>query len=178
METQEHSLEETDFTMRVNKGLARLYLGKVLKSENWLSDHNRDSISRMTHYDNLFPPCRGSELTFGELLATIPRYITDTCIRIIGDQSTMTREKFLASFLEKLLDKDPNEMLQISRDLNSLEPEKKKQFLSSLGEFLVRRQIPAEDVFLALGIHSLQIAHDQKLIFLGRNELKRIANPA
>jgi len=149
---------------RVNRALARLYFGRRLEGGlNWLNDLNRDSIYRTVHYgDDL--SVSGSPLTLGGLIDNNPGYIADACARILTTGKTVTREEFLASFLELLLTADESRMLELSRATGKLDDESAKIFDRMTRTYLVACQIPVDDLFTAVGIYVLQKAQDQGII--------------
>lgn len=150
-------------TERVNLALARLHFGKDLSGSNWLSDGNRDSIGRTVHYGN---QCFISEspLTLGGLIDVNPSYVADACARVLAAGKAITREEFLASFLELLLTKDRTIMLKLSGAIEQLNATDAERFQGMMESYLVAQQIPAENLYTALGVYVLQKAHDQGII--------------
>lgn len=163
-ESLANSHEEPDYLKDANEGLYRLHSGeemKILVSSDWLTEGNRNNIHRMVNYDF---PSFGSDLTLGGFIDTDSEYIVDICDRVLKDGSILTQEEFLASFLEQFRTEDPEKRFELSRDINELEGEKRKQFVEMLKEFLIRRQITIYDVYLALGIYIVQKAHERGII--------------
>ncbi len=148
---------------RIKRALARLYFSHQLEGSYWLSPAARESIDRTVHYgDQLF--VSKSPLTLGGLIDANPNYVADACARVLAAREAVTREEFLASFLELLLTKDRDKMLELSRVTEQLDPARAEKFKEMIESYLVARQIPAEDLYVAFGIYVLQKAHDQGVI--------------
>lgn len=163
--------EQADFPTCVKRVLPKLMFDEVLDGSNWMIRKNRDSINEFVHYYE--SPDFRSELTLGALIDADERHLMDACNKAFGDKSTITREEFLASFLEGLSGKNLEKRLKLSQDIDKLEAEKREQFKAKLQDFLLRRQIPAENLYLALGIYVLQKAEEGGIVVIKGDTIER-----
>ncbi|MBI4896215.1 MAG: hypothetical protein HY832_01570 [Candidatus Aenigmarchaeota archaeon] len=152
-----------DYKKRTDCALARLHFAGDLRGYDWLSGLNRDSIGRMVHYGD--QSCISqSPLTLGGFIDADTRYVADACARVFAHGGAITREEFIASFLELLLTEDQQRMPELSRDIAQLDPASSETFTEMIRDYLCARQIPAEDLYTAFGVYILQKARDQGVV--------------
>ena len=155
-----------DLANRVKLGLARLMFDEVISGENFVSQHNLESVDAVVHYNQ---PQSLAELTLGGIVDSDPAYIRDVCDVIFRDVPVKTKDKFLDSFLELMLGEVPGRDCRLVRDMNHLEPGKAPEFSRMLQHYLGQRQCPAIDLYLALGVYVLQKAHQAGMVTLDGN---------
>lgn len=149
----------------VNAALTRLYFNELLDGSSWLSPAARRSIDRTVHYGYVLSPPE-EQKSLGGLIDGDPNYVADACGRVFADKKEFTQEEFLALFLNLLLAGDRNQMLELSRTIDDLVPDAAEIFKKQMENYLLRHQIPAVDLCVALGIYVLQKAQDQGIIDL------------
>lgn len=155
---------ELSYMSRTNRALARLHFGGRLDGSNIFNPTNLDLICQGVHEDPS-RPFEEPKYTFGHLIDSNSGYLADICQNIYSEQETLSKEEFLASFLEIITSSsDPEKKFKLSHDIEQMEPEQKERMTDYLQGLCVRYQIPADDVFTMFGIYALQCSKETGII--------------
>ena len=160
--------EELSYISRTNRALARLHFGERLDGSNIFSETNLDLICQSVHEDpSTFP--KKPTYTFGDQVDNHPEYVTDICKKILAQQGPLSKEEFLASFLEGVGSEDVDQRFKFSNDVEQMDEQPRKEVFNYLQSLCVQYQIPFDDVSVMFGIYTLQCAEQSGIIKVGDN---------
>lgn len=156
-----------------NRNLAELIFGRVLDTDNLHLPQNHESIARFVNYDYAVVGS-DAQLTVGYLATSDPIYVADAIEKVFGAKSEMTPVEFLADFFDMAFFIGEKPIFKFHEAFAKHENEGVPRYFSLLSDFIVRRQMPFENVGIAIGIYIVQKAEEAGLVAIERNMLRRI----
>ncbi|MBT3813813.1 hypothetical protein HOE37_04970 [Candidatus Woesearchaeota archaeon] len=155
---------ENDYPTKVNQSLTRLQLAGYLEIRCLWEPTNYDKAKAILSINK-----EDNKLTFPSLIEQNDDYVTEICEGTFAGQEYLVQEEFLASFLERMLTRNPEKQYQLAQDIDNLPEQEGTEFYHNIAAISVQRQIPFQDTLTLLGVYVLHQAQEQGLVQMGQN---------